>query len=154
MHYFWKDLHVMVWRLDIITRGFWLPYRYGNEPNMDRGVLGSTESRFRSLVSRLSAQFLPIAATFSGACSRNKKHENNNKKRQRSAAFLYLGVGKSKQSDGAPRQMPALKPGCKTQRRRSRKHAAPVYQRVRRRRLRLVFTFNRTFPCTSDENSS
>lgn len=38
MNYFWKDLHVMIWRLDIITHEFWWPYPHGNDPNMDRGV--------------------------------------------------------------------------------------------------------------------
>lgn len=85
----------MTWFEDI-TCEFWSPYPHGNNPNTDRSVFLCdwcwTKSRFSLLFSHLSARVLrtsTVAATFSGAYSRNKKKKHEEKK---SPVFIYLSA--------------------------------------------------------------
>lgn len=98
---------------------FWWPYPHGNEPNMDRSLLhdlGATGSRFSSRFCRLSAQFLPVAATFSGARSRNSKHESNKKEKSERCVHLPerrgASVGTSMQNGAHTGSGGADRPPC------------------------------------------
>lgn len=160
MNYFWKELQDMIWRIDIITHEFWWPYPHGNEPNMDRSVLHhlrfNREPHSFVLFCRLFAQFLPVAATFSETSSRNK-HEDH-KKKIKTSADVHLSQRRGA-SDGNSMQSEARMNSGWTdripcQKNQNKNHVAPVGQRPRLPRSRRLFTFNRTFLCTSDEKSS
>lgn len=163
----------MIWRHYVgvlVAISPWQQPKHGQELFFFLRGQSWTKSRFSLLFSHLSTRLLrmsTVAATFSGAYSRNKKAWKKKKVRCSSTSaqrnqcwgqhaewcpceFWIRGENSMWALTVWSLAVTDVRSETRQQTRGGeKKHAAPVCQRLGLWRLRLLFTFNRTFPCAS-----